>query len=92
MATTKQAVRVHAHANGWTVTDSKARATSDILDLGCRGFACRIDRNGKPWKYMVVTGTSNPHSIYELCFQIGERYDADGELAQDRAVQIAVAA
>lgn len=69
-------VYVSKHASGYTLTDTTVRPamTADIINLGSKGWACRIDRCGKPYRYMVVTGTDNPHSIYELCRELGQRY------------------
>lgn len=75
-----QRIRITATSGAcWIVTDCNAKARSEIINLGPRKFACRIDRYGKPWKYMVVTGTDNLHSVYEMTFQVGERY-INGEL------------
>lgn len=60
-----------------TITDPSAKCVASILNLGGKGWACRIDRCGQPWRYMVVTGTDNPQSIYEMTRELGDAYRED---------------
>ena len=59
---------------GWNVTDTLSRVSGEILKAE-GGLNVRIDRQGKPWKYLKVSETTNPHSAWELCLQIGQRYE-----------------
>ena len=59
----------------YEITDTKARATAHIGRGGKGEWLCLVTRYGRNWKFMAVTGTDNPESIYELAFQFGERHE-----------------
>ena len=59
----------------YEITDRQAKATAHIGRGGPGEWLCLITRYGRNWKFMAVTGTDNPESIYELAFQLGERHE-----------------
>ena len=54
------------HANGISGYDFNCRTHFETLDLGCRGIAVRLEAAKGPRRYMIVTGTANHHSAYEI--------------------------
>jgi hypothetical protein len=54
------------HANGISGYDFGCRTHFETLCLGNRGIAVRLQAVKGPRRYMVVTGTSNHHSAYEI--------------------------
>ena len=57
----------------WEITDSNkaSRCVASIIALGARGFACRIDRGGKPWRYATDIPASTPYGAFEYTRDLG---------------------
>lgn len=54
------------NANGISGYDFSCRTYFETLDLGSRGIAVRLQAVRGERRYMVVTGTSNHFSAYEI--------------------------
>jgi hypothetical protein len=54
------------HANGISGYDFSCRTHFETLDLGRRGIAVRLQAVRGPRRYMIVTGTDNHMSDYEI--------------------------
>jgi len=54
------------HANGIAGYDFGCRTHFNTLNLGSRGIAVSLQTVKGPRRYMVVTGTENHHSAYEI--------------------------
>ena len=54
------------NANGISGYDFGCRTHFETLDLGARGIAVRLQAVKGKNRYMVVTGTDNHHSAYEV--------------------------
>jgi hypothetical protein len=71
---------------GYTVTDTNrsSRGYAEVLLTAKGRCNCRIDRNGKPWKYAANIPMDNPEAAYEYTLLCGEMYDENGDLEVDR--------
>jgi hypothetical protein len=64
------------NANGISGYDFASRSHFETLDLGCRGIAVRLQAVRGPRRYMVVTGTANHFSAFEIARKLAP-VDAD---------------
>ena len=54
------------NANGISGYDFGCRTHFETLNLGCRGIAVRLQAVKGVRRYMIVTGTTNHYSAYEI--------------------------
>ena len=64
--TMKNRISSTQNANGISGYDFGCRTHFETLCLGSRGIAVRLNAVKGPRRYMVVTGTQNHHSAYEI--------------------------
>lgn len=68
-------IRITTTGNGLchlvTDTNKGRRCVAEVLDCAAGGFNCRIDRNGKPWKYCKGIKVTTPLAAYEYTQQFG---------------------
>lgn len=60
----------------WIVTDTNRsrRQTAEVLNRGQGNWNVRIDRAGKPWKYLANVRTETPEAAYEYTVEFGQLY------------------
>jgi hypothetical protein len=80
----KVTVKTILEGQAYEVTDTIAKATAIIGSAGRLGWYCTVTRYGRNWKHMVVSGTDNPHSVYEVCFQLGTKFEYDADRGEWR--------
>lgn len=66
MTTNRITTTQHPNGLGMTGYDASCRTSFETLDMGSRGIAVRLNTVRGHRRYMVVSGTKNHHSAYEV--------------------------